>query len=237
MDDNGHGTAVAGIAAASGNNGKGGAGIAHTQRILAIKVLASDNSGTIANLICGIESAMLIGAVNVINLSVWGYEDSTALFDVMTKAWSTYGKTVISISGNGDDSGIRHYPGCYSRNGVAITVSATNAKDERWHDSPGGFNNGSTSNDCVTVAAPGDTIWSPSSINYDTSDIYDWWKGTSFAAPFVAGTAALMHQYAARPNTSIRYYLTTRAKDLGAVGTDITFGAGLIDAYRSVTVR
>ena len=237
MDDNGHGSAVAGIALASGNNGKGGAGVAYTQRILAVKILDSDNSGTWEQLVCGINLAAAINETNVINLSVWGYGASTAIYDAMYNAWVTRGKTVISITGNGDDIGVRYFPGCYSRNGLAITVGATNYNDERWHDEPGGNNNGSTSNDCITVAAPGDTIWSPWTKNNDSSDTYSWWKGTSFAAPFVAGTAALMHQYAARPNTSIRYYLTTRAKDLGVVGYDTTFGSGLIDAYRSVTAN
>lgn len=227
MDDNGHGTHVAGIAAATGNNATGIAGVAFDQRVLAVKVLNASGSGTWDSVACGINIAAAVPEVKVINLSVGGSGGSSTLYNAVYNAWVTYGKTVVAANGN---DGYRFpspysYPACYSLNGIAIAVGATNASNNRALYS--------SANKCITISAPGDNIVSTYSTNYSTNDAYSYLSGTSMATPAVSGTVGLMQHYLPRSNNDIRSHLSATALDRGITGWDIMYGYGIINAYRA----
>jgi thermitase len=228
MDDNGHGTHVAGIAAATGNNGLGIAGVAYDQRILAVKVLDASGSGTWDSVACGIDIAAAVPEVKVISLSVGGSGGSTTLYNAVYNAWVTYGKTVVIANGNEGATlpSPYSYPACYSLNGVAIAVGATTIGNFRAMYS--------SANKCITVSAPGDRIMSTYSTNYSTDNAYSPLSGTSMATPAVSGTVGLMQHYMPRSNNDVLNHLTSTATDRGPAGWEILYGYGIINAYRGV---
>jgi len=190
-DDHGHGTHVAGIAAAQTNNTEGMAGVAWNCRILPVKVMepAGDTAvGEIAWVIDGIRWAADNGA-HVINLSLGAPRDSEFLKAAITYAVSQ-GVVCVAAAGNEGDAVL--YPAAYDS---CIAVAATNYNDERvtFENSAGGeweSNHGPE----IDVAAPGEGIlscvptwfWGPGSFPY----AYGY--GTSASVPHVAGLAALI---------------------------------------------
>ncbi len=178
MDDNGHGTHLAGIAAANGNNTKGIAGISWNSKILAIKTQAADGAGSTGTMASGIRYAADNGA-RVINLSISaGTINNAQVANAVAYAVSL-GKLVISSADNNGNS-TPHYPCAYAN---VLCVGATTTTDGRKSDSNFGSH--------VDIAAPGDNILS----TYPTSIVasgYHSLGGTSQAAPLVAGVAALV---------------------------------------------
>jgi subtilisin family serine protease len=172
MDDWGHGTAVAGVAAAAGNDGVGIAGMCWKCRILPVKVLGADGRGYHSNIAAGIVWAADHGA-DVINLSLASGNNTSTLTNAVKHA-RDMGVVVIAAAGN-NGSSTRLYPAAYA--GV-ISVAATNTSDDRYSWS----NYGSW----VRVAAPGCALTGKPGPHWTT------WCGTSFATPSVAGAAALM---------------------------------------------
>lgn len=172
-DDMGHGTHVAGTIAALTNNGVGVAGIAGGASLLAVKVLGSNGSGTVAAIADGINYAVQQGA-KVINLSLGSPQSSTTLASAINSALAA-GVTVVAAAGN-DGTSTPMYPAAIK--GV-IAVGATDSSDNRSSFS----NYGSW----VTVAAPGSNI-----LSTYPGGRYQAMNGTSMASPHVAGVAALV---------------------------------------------
>lgn len=171
-DDQGHGTHVAGTIAALGDNGKGVVGVAYKTRILAIKVLGSDGSGSTSAIAQGILKAQAMGA-RVINLSLGGPEESSVLKDAVDQVTA---KGVLCVVASGNDSkSSPNYPAAYAN---ALSVGATDQSDKRTS-----FSNYASS---VDIAAPGLDILS------STEGRYKKLSGTSMASPHVAGAAALL---------------------------------------------
>ena len=179
-DDNGHGTFVAGIAAAETNNNVGIAGVAWNAKILPVKVVDEDGSGFYDWIIEGIKWAADNGA-DVINLSLGGEEASQFLLDALKYAFDK--KVVIVASAGNDDTGV-YYPAAYDD--YVLAVSATDYNDAR----PDWGNKGAQ----VDVAAPGVRIVSlvPTWFFGPGSLPYGFGEGTSASAPHVAGLAALL---------------------------------------------
>lgn len=140
-DDDGHGTAVATVAAGAGNNRAGIAGVCWRCRILPVKVLNGDGHGTHSNIAAGIRWAASRGA-DVINLSIAGLNSTVVLEDAINFALRR-GAVVVGAAGNWGSSR-KTYPAAYA--GV-ISVAATNNVDRLYDWS----NRGSW----VTLAAPG----------------------------------------------------------------------------------
>jgi subtilisin family serine protease len=212
-DDSGHGTFVAGVAAARTDNGEGIAGAAPRSRLLPVKVLDSSGNGADSTVIEGIEWAVSNGA-DVINLSLGGPRPSAAL-DQAVRAAVDRGVVVVAAAGN-DGTTEPWYP---AASPGAIGVGATD---------PGGdelawFSNAGAS---VDVVAPGMGITST------TRDAgYATGNGTSFAGPLVAGTAALvraLHPTLSAAEVAARVMGT--AQDIGAQGRDPVLGRGRLDA-------
>jgi thermitase len=215
-DDNGHGTAVAGVAAARGNDGLGVAGAAWNVAILPVKTMSSSGSGSYSAIANGITYSADRGA-RIINLSLGGTASSSTLQNAVSYAWNK-GCVLIAAAGN-NGSSTTVYPAAYPN---VIAVSATTSSDTMASFSSfGSF---------VDLSAPGQSItttWPGGG--------YVTISGTSFSSPLTAGVAALaLSRNPALSNAQINSLLTANADDLGAAGYDIYFGAGRLNAARVV---
>ena len=168
-----HGTHVAGIAAAVGNNGIGGAGVAHGARIVPVRVLDDQGGGEDSDVAAGMVWAADHGAA-VMNISLGGEWDSPSLRAATAYAIDR-GVVLVAAAGN-EGSSRRFYPAAYD--GV-VSVGATNSGDRRTDWS----NHGAW----VSLGAPGETILSTC-----LGGKYCSMSGTSMSTPIVAGVVALM---------------------------------------------
>ena len=220
-DAHGHGTHVAGIAAASTDNNEGIAGIGYDSGLLAIRVLDEQNVGSYGDIAAGIVEAADLGA-RVINLSLGGSAFSSALEDAVDYAWSK-NALVIAAAGN-DGVEAASYPAAYAN---AIAVVATDFGDNRWPSSNYG--------EFVDISAPGSTIYSTDWTG-EGGQPYTYRTGTSMASPHVSGVAALLLACnSALTNTELRQILESTSVDLGDAGRDNKFGVGRVDAAAAVT--
>jgi subtilisin family serine protease len=206
-DDNGHGTAVAGIVGADSNNHIGVAGYCWECRLMPVKVLDSNGIGSTSTLAQGMVWATDHGA-RVINISLGSSTDDLAVASAAQYA-RVHGTLVVAAAGN-NSSSILQYPAALP--GV-LSVSASDQRDRLYDFS----NSGSA------LAAPGDnstTSWGGG---------YESFLGTSSAAPVVSGIAAL--GFSAAPDASPDE--VEQALKAGAVAVPgVTFGR--VDAYRTV---
>jgi subtilisin family serine protease len=211
-DDNGHGTHVAGIAGATTNNAVGVAGTAFSSPIVPVKVLNAAGSGSYASVASGIIWAAQHGA-RVMNLSLGGTGFSQTLCDAVATATNTYNTLVVVSAGNSASSTPSYPAACAGALGVAATDS---------NDAPATFSNFGSPN--VFISSPGVGIFS----TY-LGSTYRTLSGTSMAAPFVTGLAALLvGQNSASTPRSLKQRL---AQTSDKVGTG-TYGA---DPYGTCT--
>ena len=209
QDDNGHGSHVAGIAAASSNNGAGVAGASWGARIMPVKVLDASKNGSFANAASGIIWATDHGA-HIINLSLGGNSHSTIFQNAIDYAYSK-GVTIVAASGN-NGNGFVLYPARYPN---VIAVGATDSVNNR-----ASFSNYGAELDIV---APGVSIYSTGISTYFTD------SGTSMSAPYVAGLAAILRGIPSSGSpASLAWAMKSTALDLGVVGKDDYYGSGLI---------
>ncbi|MDA1239919.1 MAG: S8 family serine peptidase, partial [Chloroflexi bacterium] len=125
QDDEGHGTFVAGVAAATGDNGTGIAGIAWRARILPVKVLDCTATGRVSDAVAGIRYAARMGA-DVINISFGTPNDSPALREAVIFA-QAQGAVIVASAGNDGRSGVTfpaRYPGVLSVAASGILVDS-----------------------------------------------------------------------------------------------------------------
>jgi subtilisin family serine protease len=219
QDDTGHGTHVAGIAAAATDNGIGVAGACPNCRVMALKALDAAGVGTYSNIAAAIIYAADKGA-RVVNLSLGGYGDSSLLRDAAAYASQT--AVVVAAAGN-DNKPDRFYPAAYD--GSVIAVAATDPDDAKTAFSNYG--------DWVDIGAPGLGIWSTL-----LDDDYASWSGSSMAVPFVSGVAGLVRS--ANPGSSagaVRGQLLHTADPVDAAnpGHEGMLGAGRLNAVAAVT--
>jgi len=191
-DDAGHGTVVAGIAAAAGDDGIGIAGVDWDARILPVKVLDCTGVGRISTAAAGIRYAAARGA-HVINISLGTTSDSRVLREAVEAAQAS-GALIVASAGN--VPGIVTYPGAYP--GV-IAVAASGAITAAGLDY-GRIAGFSGSGPAIDLMAPGQQIAAPLPVQLCDSDGwqceepgYTRASGSSFAAALVAGAAALVH--------------------------------------------
>lgn len=220
-DRYGHGTHVAGIAAALTNNGRGVAGGCPGCRLLVAKVMDSSGSVTDSALIRGINWSVNHRA-DVINLSLGGGRKSSVLERKINKA-NANGAVIVAAAGN---RGLTRrpekpqYPAAYE---AAIAVSATNDKDKL-----AGF---SSRGNWVDLAAPGTNILSTRATR--VGGRYAAQSGTSESAPFVSALAGLLASRGMSADR-IRQRMQNTARDLGPSGKDRYYGHGRINAAGAV---
>ena len=217
-DPDGHGTMVAGIAAANTGNSVGVAGAAWNGRIMPIRVFSGENAFD-ADIAKGITWAVDHGA-KIVNLSLGGPGDSPALHSAITYAVNK-GAVVVAASGN-DGDGTPQYPAAYPE---VIAVGAT--------DESGRLTDFSSSGHWLDLAAPGFNIVSthPGALGFH----YGIGDGTSFSAPLVSGTAALVRAaYPTLTPAEVADRLRQTARDAGPRGIDPYYGYGVLDAFHAV---
>ncbi|MEK6683125.1 MAG: S8 family peptidase, partial [Nitrospirota bacterium] len=196
MDDSGHGTHVAGIAAAVGNNGLGIAGVLWNAKILPLKILDVNGCGSVGDEVQAIEYAIAEGA-RIINAS-FGAPGPSLAEESAIEAANQAGILFVAAAGNdaADNDESPLYPASYDLGNI-ITVAASDANDRLVSFSNFGKNS-------VDVAAPGDCILSTtptgefflqgkgSCLSTVITADYAYLSGTSMAAPHVAGVAGLL---------------------------------------------
>jgi minor extracellular protease Epr len=217
VDDNGHGTHVAGTVAAL-DNGIGVIGVAPGAHLYAIKVLDSSGSGYLSDIIEGIDFA-ISEQLDIINMSLGTSSDSPALHTAVDAAYNS-GILVVASAGNSGKRVITMdnvgYPAKYES---AIAVAATDINNNRATFSSTG--------PAVEVAAPGVSVRS-TYLNNGFATM----SGTSMAAPHVSGHLALMIQaFPDKTPLEIRALLQLYVLDLGSTGRDWAYGYGLIQSF------
>lgn len=215
-DDNGHGTHVAGIIAATTNNNNGIASIGYKGLLMPVKVLDSTGSGTYANLASGIIYAADNGA-KIINMSLGGSSASSTLQSAVNYA-EQKGVIIVAAAGNNGNSAAV-YPADYP--GV-IAVSATDTNDNLASFSSYGPD--------ITVSAPGVNIVS----TYNTGG-YATMSGTSMASPEVAGLLGLALSHGSISEPTLLSDLESTSDKVGGYpynssGWNEYYGYGRIDA-------
>jgi thermitase len=217
QDDYGHGTHVAGIAAAKTNNGTGVAGLSWGAKIMPVKVLNDYGSGGYEDVANGIIYAANNGA-DIINLSLGGSASSSVLEEAVEYAHDL-GCVIVAATGNNNSS--VSYPARHPR---VIAVAATDSNDQR-----ASFSNYGPE---VDVTAPGVSI---RSTYWWAGSTYERVSGTSQASPHVAGLAALIWSLSpGLDNTQVESIIKQTADDLGVAGRDNYCGFGRINARRAL---
>lgn len=214
-DWDGHGTAVASIIGAKANDGTGMAGIYWGGKILNVRVVTSDGSGTWEWIMKGIVYAVRRGA-NIINMSLGGESYDYLLEQVINEA---YNRGVILIASAGNDGTDRNnYPAAFDN---VISVGATDEAGDRTDFSNHGWH--------VDFMAPGENIyvalWDGEPGNFD------YWRGTSFSAPIVSGLAALILSY----NPDLKPWEVRDVIRAGCVPVNQSgYGAGIVNARSTI---
>lgn len=258
LDDNGHGTHVAGIIVAE-DNAMGSIGVAPYATLIAVKVLDSTGWGAWSWILGGVVHAVQENA-DIINMSLRGYikksgnlpfytsRDASQLLAVMNKTlnWAASQDSLVVVAAGNEYTNLNHiweYAIIPSEAGNCIAVSATGPTDE-----PAYYTNFGTS--VIWTAAPGgdfsiddpyggvfSTIPPPSG-SPPGYHWYTWMQGTSMAAPNVAGVAALIiEKYGPMSVGRLKNHLAQTADDLGKPGKDHYYGRGRINAYKAVTKK
>ena len=213
-DVHGHGTRVAGVAAAIGNNLLGVTGVSWKSRIMPIRVTNSSGYATTSDIADGINYAVAHGA-RVINMSLDGVVGSTTIRNAAQYANS---RGVVVVAGAGNCSCVESY----ADTPYIISVSALDQSDQIAPFSSRG--------NYVDVSAPGWYIWTTT-----LNGGYVTMGGTSMASPQVSGVAALM--LSANPGlaaSQVESLIQANADNLGPSGWDQSYGWGRVNAYRAV---
>jgi serine protease len=222
-DEDGHGTHVTGIVAASSDNGVGIVGVAPGASVLAIRVLDEAGTGSDSDVAKGIDHA-IAQRVDVINLSLGGTAISGFLpageFEAAVQRAVDAGIVVVAAAGN-DSLPLCEQP---SVRGKILCVGAVDRQGMRSFFSSG---------DSQSIMAPGGNGTGDDILSTVPGSRYERVAGTSQAAPHVAGVAALLASRGVGGPAAIDRILAT-ARDAGMTGPDPIYGAGILDANAAV---
>lgn len=221
-DDNGHGTHVAGVIGGINNN-IGIVGVAPNINIYAIKALDNQGIGYVSDIIEGLNWCVNNG-INIVNMSFNLNTDNKSLYSAISNA-NKCGLILVAAVGNNEGK-IVSYPAAYSE---VISVGAVDI-----YKNIASF----SSTGKVDVVAPGVDIYS----SYK-GGTYSLLSGTSMAAPHVTGIAALLLATPEKCDINrngivspeeVKNRLESTCIDLGGIGKDDIFGAGLVNALNAI---
>jgi len=234
-----HGTLVSGIAAAIGNNLEGVVGVAWKSKIMPLRVLNSEGTGSIEDVIQAVNYAVDNG-VKIINLSFVGTNKSYFLAEALKEAWRK-GVLIVAAAGNettGESVNLNenpNYPICLDEDeeNFIIGVAAVDNTDHKALFSDYGSN-------CVDISAPGMRIYGPLvyNPNYDFKEYYGgYWSGTSISAPIVSGLAALV--WSINPlfsHKQVQDFILNQTDEIDSINPDFVgeLGRGRVNVYKAV---
>ena len=221
-DDNGHGTAVAGVIGAIPNNGRGIAGINWFVKIVPVKALSADGTGSISTVAAAIIWAADHGA-NIINLSLGGpgFGADMTLNNAITYAFNK-GVLIVAAAGNDlADQGLNLdtnpvYPVCSDQgSNMVLGVAATDNQDRKASFSNFGIN-------CVDMTAPGKKILTTAFLPSEpVNNLLIYASGTSLATPMISAAAALLKSNNFNlTNTDLRNILLKSADNIDPLNQD-----------------
>ncbi|MEM7533819.1 MAG: S8 family peptidase [Chloroflexota bacterium] len=220
-DENGHGTHITGIIAATINNGVGASGICPKCKLLPVKVLDKQNTGRWSAISEGILYAADQGA-HIMNLSLGGQFPPRVLEQAVKYAMNNN----VLMVGAGGNTGTETilFPAGYEE---VIGVGATNDQDQRWDLSSTGPH--------IELSAPGQSIYSTWGNSKSRSENFVFLSGTSMASPHVAAIAGLLlSQDSTLTPETIRQMLIDSSLDLGVVDLDDEYGHGRVNALHAL---
>ncbi len=226
LDDHYHGTHVAGIAAAVGNNGVGITGVSWNASIMALKFIGSNGSGTVADAVKAIDFAIQArqAGVNVrVLTNSWSLDAySQALLDAINNA-ASYDILFVASAGNtsSNDDVTASYPVSFHAPNV-ISVAATDNRDQLAAFSSYGPTT-------VDLGAPGVSILSTLPQNN-----YGYLSGTSMSVPYVAGAAALLLSRSNLTAQQLKQQLVSTADPVAGLKGKLISG-GRLDIYKALT--
>lgn len=221
-----HGTFISRIIAANTNNGVGVAGVCWNIKIASLRVLNQYNRGSWEDLADAINDAQSKG-ISIINLSIGGRSTS----DMLLYAIQNYTGVIVCAAGNdhtdNDNSETPNYPSNYNYRNNLISVGASDENDECYINYDGrGSNYGKTK---VDLFAPGINIYSTIP---DGGYLTGW--GTSYAAPYVTGVAALIKSYyPTMPAAQIKTAIKNGVDKLSSL-SDYCVTGGRLNAYKAI---
>jgi Subtilase family len=232
-----HGSLVAGIIGAVGNNHEGYTGVAWDVQIMSLRILDENGAGTESDVAVAIRYAVDNGA-DVINLSFAGDETHAALRNAVQYAY-TNDVVVIAALGN-DARNVNEepvYPACLRSDLADWVIGVTATDDEDWETD---FTN--YGSDCADIAAPGEGIfglgYTEDGSEARDSELYIGpWDGTSMASPIVAGAAALLKaQYPTISVDEVRSALKLSVDPAHTISGSGALGAGRLNVARALEV-
>ncbi len=199
-DDHGHGTHVAGIIGATGNNDEGVSGVNWSTSIMALKILDEHKTGTKFNALRALNYVldMRTRAEDPVNVRITNNsyidkrpDDYSARMHFKIKELDDAGVLFFAAAGNGsvrlggaDLDEFKYYPASYDSDNIVV-VAAVDNRDQMWRSS--NYGEGT-----VDIAAPGVGILSTDPTNAGAEGDYEYRTGTSMATPFASGVAALV---------------------------------------------
>lgn len=221
LDDHGHGSHCSGTIGAKGNDGKGIVGVAWNVKLMGVKFLSKEGSGSLEGAIKAIDYATKNGA-KIMNNSWGGGAYSETLKQAIERSHKA-GVLFIAAAGNETNNNDSNpaYPASYNVPNV-LSVAAIDNKGKMATFS----NYGKTK---VHVAAPGVNIYSTTARGYDS------WSGTSMATPHVTGIAALLaSEFPQMKNTEMKKRIIDTAKPQLQLRGKVS-SRGIANAYSALT--
>lgn len=241
VDYNGHGTAVAGVIGAGGDNGRGVAGACWNVRLVSLQILNSAGKGYSSNAALAIDFADSHN-IPIINFSVGWYDDDDNSNDMTEQSLrydyalytviNNYSGLFVCAAGNStlDNDEVDFLPSNYRLPNL-ISVGASDENDCRAYFSNYGY-------DTVDIFAPGSNIYTTT-----LNGGYTSMSGTSFAAPYVAGVAALLlSKYPYLTAEELKLSILRNAESVYNVnGSDVFYNyctsGGRLNAYDTLMNR
>ena len=226
-DDSGHGSHVAGIVAAAGNNLTGAVGVAHGCRVMSLRILSEDGSATTDRIVEAFEYVRAMKKrgvdVRIINNSWGGEFPSLAIYEAISAAADDGILSVCAAGNDGQNNDAKpYYPTSHPSPGVLAVAAGSPC------DAPESFSNfGARS---VHLAAPGGDIYNA----YLGGESYATLSGTSMAAPHVSGAAALL--LSRRPSLTLAQLRALLLSSVDAVPawSGLTAAAGRLNVAKAV---
>ena len=237
-----HGTIVSGLAAATGHNNQGIAGVSWHTDIMPLRVLDGQGVGDEHSVTEAIEYAVANGA-DVINMSFVGTTNfNQSFFNAIRRAHDR-GVLIVVAAGNTEPSLngqnlnlTRTYPICYDDpNGTNLVIGVGSVGSDLKKSAFSNYG------DCIDIVAPGEQhfsteVYEPSRPEF-THYYGGLWSGTSVAAPLISGTAALIK--AMRPNITlaqVRDDILGTAVSVDSFNPEFSgqLGRGILDVTRAV---